>query len=47
MGKDKGCVILTQSEYNDLIQKANKPSETVGITIKSLAITIRVLEMKY
>lgn len=42
MGKDKGCVILTQSEYNDLIQKANKPSETVK-DYNKVNITIRVV----
>lgn len=42
MGKDNGCVILTQSEYNDLIQKANKPSETVK-DYNKINITIRVI----
>lgn len=42
MGKDKGCVILTQSEYNDLIQKANKPSETVK-DYNKVNITLRVV----
>lgn len=42
MENDKGCVILTQSEYNDLIQKANKPSETVK-DYNKVNITLRVV----